>query len=326
MTTITLTAAQRESNWLELLSLIDVYMSPENAAKWKAMLLDLAGDGETETGEILLGFYRAPAASGNHHAYEGGLVAHLLEMWRVHFALRNSFPQLTECAPHVTDERVLTAILAHDLHKVYRTFILVSQPDEPWKVRYADEASDMLTTHDIKSLAILMRHGISMDDEQLNAFCLAEGGWSSIKPKWTTVLAKYCYLLDEMSGNVLARIAVGNLVSKNLSRATPQEVTNVALPTAPIGASISSSVGPVDAPPAPVEPVVESPGQCGVCGRPQFNSPGGLTCSNGHGGADTITTPMPVAVKMPDGVVVAQGHEGDDASLQNFINSGPNAG
>ncbi|TXH52289.1 MAG: hypothetical protein E6Q97_16435 [Desulfurellales bacterium] len=28
--------------------------------------------------------------------------------------------------------------------------------------------------------------------------------------------------------------------------------------------------------------------RCGVCGEPQIDSPSGLVCTNGHGGADTL--------------------------------------
>lgn len=28
--------------------------------------------------------------------------------------------------------------------------------------------------------------------------------------------------------------------------------------------------------------------KCSVCGELQFNTPGGITCANGHGGADSL--------------------------------------
>lgn len=34
------------------------------------------------------------------------------------------------------------------------------------------------------------------------------------------------------------------------------------------------------------EPIEETNTFCSVCHSPQFQSPGGITCSNGHGGAD----------------------------------------
>lgn len=37
--------------------------------------------------------------------------------------------------------------------------------------------------------------------------------------------------------------------------------------------------------------IILSTGFCGVCGEPQFNSPGGEVCKNGHGGAPTVSRP-----------------------------------
>lgn len=28
--------------------------------------------------------------------------------------------------------------------------------------------------------------------------------------------------------------------------------------------------------------------KCSICGEPQFNTPSGITCVNGHGGADSV--------------------------------------
>lgn len=202
---------QLDTNFNTLLDLIGRELSSEDAPKYQHMLEQLALDQQAGI-NVLLGFRRAPAAKGNHHDREGGLVAHLLEMWDVYTKLRAAYPQLDQ-PPHITPARVLTAIICHDLHKGYRTFVLVPpegcyvwRDGDTWKADYANDLSDTLTTPDVKTLALLARHGIALDDEQLNALCWAEGGWSKIQPKFTSVLAKLCYLLDEMSGNVLERI------------------------------------------------------------------------------------------------------------------------
>lgn len=203
---------QLTENFNTLKALVAEHLPLEESLKYLKMLDALADDTTDEKGRTLLGFVRAPAAKGNHHDREGGLIAHLLEMWHVYTVLRAGYPQLDQ-PPHITPARVLTAIVCHDLHKGYRTFTLIPpegkavwEAGDPWKADYAQDLSDQLTTHDIKTLAILARHGIALDDEQLNALCWAEGGWSHIQPKFTSVLAKLCYLLDEMSGNVLERI------------------------------------------------------------------------------------------------------------------------
>jgi hypothetical protein len=77
---------------------------------------------------------------------------------------------------------------------------------DPWEVRHGDDETDMLMGTDVKSLWLAQRAGITLDPEQINALLLAEGGFSNIKPRWCSVLAKVCYALDELSGNGLARI------------------------------------------------------------------------------------------------------------------------
>jgi len=186
-------------------------MSPEMSLAYLNMFSKLESDHIQHSGEetrTVLGLIRAPAAKGNHHAEEGGLIKHLLEMWDVHTTLIEIVPENN----YVTHERVLRAILNHDLHKAWMTFRLVSGPDEPWATVYDDNQTDMLMTHDVKTMYLLQEHKIPMDAEQYNALCWAEGGFSAIRPKWCSVLAKYCYLLDEMSGNVLARIEKGTFL------------------------------------------------------------------------------------------------------------------
>lgn len=177
------------------------------------MLRGLEEDTQEPGRNPLLGFRRAPAAKRNHHAYEGGLVAHLLEMWALWQNLR---PQLN-CPPYVSDERVLKGILLHDLHKAHRTYELTTA--EPWEVKYCDDETDMLMTADVKSLWLAHQAGISLDPEQINALLWAEGGFAKIRPKWSSVLAKVCYTLDELSGNGMARVRQRTLL--DLARAEP---------------------------------------------------------------------------------------------------------
>lgn len=195
-----------QGNWLKLTDLIAATIHGSEKAKYLHLISSIAEDEEGPNGITYLGFRRAPAAKGNHHAFEGGLVYHLLEMWGVWLHLREDV--LTE--NYITDARVLKAIINHDLHKAYRTYKLMQ--DDPWQTEYGDDPTDMLMTTDIKSLWILGNHGIQLDPEQMNALLWAEGGFAKIKPKWCSTLSKLCYMLDEMSGNVLARIETRTLL------------------------------------------------------------------------------------------------------------------
>lgn len=199
----------------DLLELIERVMNPELAGQYVDLVLQFSGD-QVVDGVTYLGMQRAPAARGNHHAFEGGLVFHLTEMWRVWVVLRTSFPEMV-LPPYVTDERVLCAIINHDLHKADRCYIQVQTADGSWKVEYGKHVSDRLTNATLHSVWMLNQAGIHPDIEQLHALGLAQGSWSDQTGiREASVLAKLCYLLDESSANVLGRIAVGTLLQRDI--------------------------------------------------------------------------------------------------------------
>lgn len=153
-----------------------------------------------------LGMRRAPAAKEYHHAFEGGLVFHYQEMW-------NIWKQLFWIPKDdvVNDQRVLAAIFNHDIHKAYRTFVQLETKAE-WAAEYGKDATDQLLDNTVKSIWILKEHNVPLDPIQLNALCWAEGGFAERKPRWSTVLAKVAYLLDELSGNVMSRVREGQIL------------------------------------------------------------------------------------------------------------------
>jgi hypothetical protein len=168
-----LTAQRLRENWEKLKGLAAGNL-PSPAAESFLRLLDTLKEDQPNEHKHYLGFYRAPAARRNHHAFEGGLVQHLLEMWSLWEQLK---PQLS-APPFISDERVLKAIILHDLHKAYRTYELMSS--DSWEVRHGDDETDMLMGTDVKSLWLAQRAGITLDPEQINALLWAEGGFSNI--------------------------------------------------------------------------------------------------------------------------------------------------
>ena len=182
--------------------LFEVHLQGDDLQKHLQMLDALAPDQQIGP-QLYLGLERAPAGKRNHHDFEGGLVAHLLEMWETYEVLKGHFSQL-EDGVHVTPARVLKGILYHDLHKAYQCFVLKSV--QPWATEYGLNASELLAGKTAKTFLILSQHGIVLDEEQINAICWSEGGWAELKPRWHSVLSKLCYLLDEFSGNCLDRV------------------------------------------------------------------------------------------------------------------------
>ena len=185
-----------------LKDLFEAHLQEQDLQKHMQMLDALAPD--QQVGPLLyLGLERAPAGKRNHHDFEGGLVAHLLEMWETYEVLKGRFAQL-EDGVHVTPARVLKGIVYHDLHKAYQCFALKST--NPWATEYGLNASELLAGKTAKTFLLLSRHGIVLDEEQINAICWSEGGWAELRPRWYSVLSKLCYLLDEFSGNCLDRV------------------------------------------------------------------------------------------------------------------------
>lgn len=204
---------EADLNFVELKELTGIYIRGQEANRYLEMLNALGPDIHEPGDLVYLGMQRAPAATGNHHAFEGGLVYHLLEMWAIWERLK---PDL-EAQPHISDERILKAIIHHDLHKAHRTYVLESE--DPWKTRYGEDPTDMLMTNDTKSIWLLNQHGIRLDPEQMNALLWAEGGFAKIRPKQCTALSKLAYCLDELSGNVASRIYTKTLI--DLKKAVP---------------------------------------------------------------------------------------------------------
>lgn len=201
-----------EENWQALKDHVMDTLRVEDAAAYLQLFSILESDAvfpgqvETTRGKMVdryyLGFKRAPAAKGNHHAYEGGLVQHYLEMWKLGRALLKMHPELVN--DYVNEQRVLKAVINHDLHKAWMTYLLAST--SPWQTEYEKKRGQgNLLTETGQSLSLLMRAGVKVDDEQMNALYWAEGGFATEKPKGRSVLSVFCYLLDEFSGNCLGR-------------------------------------------------------------------------------------------------------------------------
>lgn len=205
-----------DSNLQKLLSIVDTFRTQR--IDYMAMLTHLTPDYPVGDGRVFLGLRRAPAAKYHHHAREGGLVQHMLEMWHLWVLIKGRYEPLSE-SPCLSDELVMKSILNHDLHKAFCTYVLVSE--DPWKADYMPmtdkDRLDKLLPQDMKSLSILSDHGIALSPELISALVWSEGGWSTAAKIGDRVerppLAVLAYLLDEFSGNVLDRLRTKNYVS-----------------------------------------------------------------------------------------------------------------
>jgi len=198
-------------NWKSL-----KYLAKVHCAQYLPVLIGLEADITVHGNPIkhYLGFKRAPAAKRNHHPYEGGLVQHLLEMWEFWCSIRTGHQLFLsyQSGAILSDTRVLTGILNHDLHKAYLYYELMDTiPVGGWLVERRTHLSCALLTDNAKTIDILMRFRIALDETDLNCLIYSEGGWAKDPPVECTPLAKLVYLLDEFSGNVRARIDEGTI-------------------------------------------------------------------------------------------------------------------
>jgi hypothetical protein len=177
-------------------------------ASYNRLLSGLRHD-RSNNGTRILGLYRAPASKDRHHDFEGGLIAHLLQMWHIWTGLRSVIRAGTEGThSQLNDSNVWRAILHHDLNKVYR-YQLISVPG--WAVDYANTGDrlDTLLGSTHKKLSLLMQYDIPLSPVLHNALICSEGGYSTDRPHAGTVFAKVVYLLDELSANVIDRLDAG---------------------------------------------------------------------------------------------------------------------
>ena len=216
-----LTVEKREENFNKLKSFVVYALGEEEGAAWGLLLESLKDDGVcSEDGRSWLGLRDAPAGKFQHHAYLGGLVVHLLEMLELAEPIielvaysctstlitRVESPQKSfEISVGLKD--VARVVLLHDLHKAHQTYVHIGEG----RFEYTRNTLNDLVSVNMQSLMLARGHGLDYLDKPvvMNALEASEGGWAKVHPRFCTPTAKVCYLLDELSANVVSRILEG---------------------------------------------------------------------------------------------------------------------
>lgn len=144
------------------------------------------------SGKRVLGFQTAPAGKSIHHAYEGGLVVHILEMLE-HI---NNF-----CVrwPSLSYRNMFIGAVLHDLHKGFCHYHVSDKGIEYYTHYYT-----RLMTPNQKTLAMISGSVPNAPLYHITADILhiishSEGGWAENPPKEASIEAKLVYLADELS-------------------------------------------------------------------------------------------------------------------------------
>lgn len=130
-----------------------------------------------------LGFFEAPASVKNHYNFAGGLVEHSLKVYDMAMALRESIIKMRpDMEAQLPVESVAIATLLHDVCKadIYRTVqrarkneIGIYEKFDEYTVDY----SNFPVGHGEKSVIMLLRSGLDLEDAEIFAIRWHMGPW-----------------------------------------------------------------------------------------------------------------------------------------------------
>lgn len=174
-----------------------------------------------------LGFFSAPASARKHYNYEGGLVEHSLNVYRIAARLRQ---QMIELRPDLADSlpanSVIITSLLHDACKadIYKKTarkqkneIGIWESVEAYDVDY----SNFPAGHGEKSVIMLLRSGLDMTDDEIMAIRWHMTAWDlpfqslELKNSLNKARDKYplCSLIqaaDTLAANIIERKSLIN--------------------------------------------------------------------------------------------------------------------
>lgn len=129
------------------------------------------------------GFFEAPASARNHFNFPGGLVQHSLNVYDMAMAVRESIIKLRpDVEKQLNPDSVAISALLHDVCKtnIYRLVrrkqkneIGVWEDVETYEVDY----SALPLGHGEKSVMMLLRSGLDLEDEEMFAIRWHMGAW-----------------------------------------------------------------------------------------------------------------------------------------------------
>ena len=130
-----------------------------------------------------LGFFEAPASVKNHYNFPGGLVRHSLNVYDMAVALRESTLKLRpELEPKLPLDSLAIAALLHDVCKadIYR-LVQRARKNEVGQYEKFDEYQvsyeNFPVGHGEKSVIMLLRSGLDLEDDEIFAIRWHMGAW-----------------------------------------------------------------------------------------------------------------------------------------------------
>ncbi|MDO4320791.1 MAG: HD domain-containing protein [Bacteroidales bacterium] len=171
------------------------------------------------------GFFEAPASARNHFNFPGGLLQHSLNVYDMAMALRGAIiPMRPDMENALPADSVAIAALLHDVCKarIYhrtkrkqRNEIGVWEDVESYEVDY----SDLPVGHGEKSVIMLLRSGLDLEDSEIFAIRWHMGAWdipaqsiemdkSYRRAQQKSPLVALIHTADTLAAQILERDAV----------------------------------------------------------------------------------------------------------------------
>ncbi len=165
------------------------------------------------------GFFDAPASSQGHGAYPGGLLEHSLGVYDMAMSIRDTtLKARPDLAPFLTPEKIAVSALLHDVCKADR-YKHVKRKRRNEVGLY--EEQEMYEVHDEmfpcghgeKSVILLLRSGLDLDDDEVYAIRWHMGPWNLTKEdekyyrqaSKQTPLQALIHAADTLASSVLER-------------------------------------------------------------------------------------------------------------------------
>lgn len=157
----------------------------ENRERFRKILSETGRDGIDYILEDLdtWGFFDAPASARNHFNFPGGLAQHSLNVYDMAMSLRNAIiPMRPDMETLLNPHSIAIAALLHDVcktniyrrtHRKQRNEIGIWEDIEGYEVDY----TEMPVGHGEKSVIMLLRSGLDLEDEEIFAIRWHMGPW-----------------------------------------------------------------------------------------------------------------------------------------------------
>jgi len=133
---------------------------------------------------VNVGFFEAPASVNRHLSYEGGLAEHSLNVHRVAVMLRERMTAMRpEVAERLKEDSVTIAALLHDVCKanIYKKAKKWRKDEQNrWEQydTYETDYSRFPVGHGEKSVIMLLRLGLELNNDEIMAIRWHMGAWN----------------------------------------------------------------------------------------------------------------------------------------------------